>query len=574
MIQRSLAFRALSICALLLCSQERSQARTVFPIKHVIMIMQENRSFDSYFGTYPGANGIPQGVCIPLDPANPSKGCVLPFHDKHDSNAGGPHIYASALADLDDGITTSKNDGFVYQQTSGAEACSSKEIPEVILPQCAGLRDGVSRHDVMGYHTAAEIPNYWAYAQHFVLQDNMFAGDRGWSLEAHLELTSEWSAKCSKPPVLSSCATSHSPRPASPNKPAVYPWVNLFQLMDLNGVSWKYYLANGTEPDCEDGQMTCRPQKQHGGVLSLWNPTPGFTWVRQQDAAYLAAHNPNVDQLLLDLKNGTLPAVSWVIPAADLSEHSPSGVTAGMEYVTSMVNAVMQSPYWKDTAIFITWDDWGGFYDHSIPPIVDYSTPASEVQGFGLRVPGLLVSPYAKPGYIDHNVLSFDSYAVLIEKLFMNEVHLDPVAMGQPDSRPDVRDELTSVSYPDGTTAAMGNLIDEFAFTQTPLSPLVLSTHIPTAIAASCGSKNPTSPETCTTSTVKVSWNPVATGEVPGPFHYAVLRDDGPTAVCTTTGTYCNDSNASTGAHFYTVYSVDSANVASPPSAAAEADLP
>jgi phospholipase C len=536
--------------------------------------MQENRSFDTYFGSYPGANGIPAGTCVPLDPAKPSQGCLAPFHDRHDINAGGPHLYSSAQGDLDDGVTSAKMDGFIYQQAYGQVSCNSTVVPKGIQPQCAGTRDGVSRHDVVGYHTADEIPNYWAYAQNFVLQDELFEGDRGWSLDAHLEMTSEWSAICAKVPTLASCKTSHGPRPPSSTKP-VYPWVNLFQLMDINGVSWRYYLATGTEPDCEDGEMTCEPQAQKGSILSVWNPAPGFAWVQQQGKSYLAEHNPDVDQFILDVRNGTLPKVSWVIPTEPLSEHPPSGVTAGMEYVTSLVNAVMQSPYWNNTAIYIAWDDWGGFYDHVPPPIVDYNDPRTEVQGYGIRVPGLMVSAYAKKGLIDHSVLSFDSYAVLIEQLFMNGTHLDPVAMGQPDSRPTIRDELTSAVYPDGSTTPLGSLLNEFDFTQQPLPPLVLSTHIPTGIVASCGSTEKNAPENCSSKDrVTVKWLPIATGEVPGPFTYNLVRDGNATPICTTTKTSCVDSTAASGAHFYTVYSVDASKVASPPSAAAEADIP
>ena len=540
--------------------------------------MQENRSFDNYFGTFPGANGFPAGTCVAIDPANPAQGCVAPFHDVHDSNSGGPHNASDAEADLDDGMATAKMDGFIRSQIKGGSKCSSPSIPDEaaqmpIKPQCvAGINNGIARHDVMGYHTDAEIPNYWAYAENFVLQDSMFEGDRGWSGDSHLEMTSEWTARCKKPTDLSTCTTTMSPPLASATAAPIYPWVNLFQLMDTNNVSWKYYLGDGPDPDCDDGQMTCDPQNQQSSKIpTFWNPVPGFTWVRQQGSLYASNHEPTVDQLLLDLKNGTLPQVSWVIPSFDVSEHPTFGVTAGMEYVTSLVNAVMQSPYWQSTAIFISWDDWGGFYDHVVPPILDYAVPNTVVQGMGLRVPGLLISPYAMPGLIDHQVLSFDSYAVLIEQLFMNGVHLDPVAMGQPDNRPTVRDELTTGTYPDGTTAQLGQLINEFDFTQTPLPPLILSTHIPTGITATCGSHDGSSQD-CKNTKVVIKWVPVAGAQVPGPFTYTLLRDGA--VVCTTTKVSCTDSTASSGAHFYTVYSTDAANVASPPSAAAEADLP
>jgi phospholipase C len=544
------------------------------PITHVIMIMQENRSFDSYFGTYPGANGIPQGTCVPQNPAQPSLGCVVPFHDQHDVNAGGPHAAKEAMGDLDDGVTTDLMDGFVYQQTYDFHgSCFGKDGRLQNRTLCSGYVPGVNRHDVMGYHTAAEIPNYWAYAEHYVLQDQLYESARGWSGDAHLYMTSEWSAVCAKLGVLSTCTSALDTFAASAT--IDYPWVSLFQLMDSKGVSWKYYLGTGAEPDCEDSKMTCEPQRQSAGVLGLWNPAPGFTYVQQQGTAYLSAHNADINQFLSDVEHGSLAQVSWIVPSATFSEHPNYGVTAGMEYVTSLINAVMQSPYWNNTVIFLAWDDWGGFYDHVVPPIVDHNKTKTPVQGYGLRVPGLTISAYSrKAGYIDHNVLSFDSYATFIEDVFMNGTRLDPVAMGQPDSRPDVRDALTSVTFPNGTSLPIGNLMDEFEFGKPPRARLILSTQIPTGIMLTCGSADPVNPQICGTNSVAVTWQNVAGKYIPGPFTYGVLRDGGTQPVCTTTKTSCTDTGVPSGVHYYTAYSVDPSGVVSPPSAGAEADVP
>ena len=538
------------------------------PIQHVIVIMQENRSFDSYFGTYPGANGFPQNTCVPLNPLKPQDGCVMPFHDQHDVNAGGPHSAGSAEQDADNGINAQKMDGFVQQQTAALQGqCELKKN------SCKLYVPGTVRHDVMGYHTAAELPNYWAYARNFVLQDELFAGVRGWSMASHLDLTSEWSAICTNTLDVSTCTTNPISVQPSGTK-VVYPWVNLFQLLDLNGVSWKYYLAKGTEPDCDDDAMTCDPQVQNNGVLSLWNPAPGFAYVEAQGQTYLAAHNPALDQFLVDIKNGTLPQVSWIVPSNEFSEHPTAAITAGQEYVTALINAVMQSPYWNNTAIFLAWDDWGGFYDHVVPPIVDLNDTSTPVQGFGFRVPGLLISAYAKPGLIDHSVLSLDSYAVLFEDLFMNSARLDPVKLGHPDARPDIRDKLTEVTFPDGSTAPIGNLIDEFDFAQAPSPPLILSTHIPTGIVTACGSNDPNNPQTCGQTDVKISWNAVAGTYVPGPFTYQISRDGHALASCRTNLTHCTDKGAPQGTHFYTVHSIEQNGVVSPDSAASEADVP
>ena len=165
----------------------------------------------------------------------------------------------------------------------------------------------------------------------------------------------------------------------------------------------------------------------------------------------------SVKSFYAEAKAGKLPAVSWVVPSGALSEHSPSPVSAGQQYVTSLVNAVMHSPDWNTTAIFISWDDWGGFYDHVNPPRVDKN-------GYGLRVPGLVISPYAKRGYIDHQTLSFDAYAKFIEDDFLGGQRLDPATDGRPDSRPNVRE----------SSPLLGNLTADFDFSQPPRPPVIL----------------------------------------------------------------------------------------------------
>jgi phospholipase C len=140
--------------------------------------------------------------------------------------------------------------------------------------------------------------------------------------------------------------------------------------------------------------------------------------------------------------------------------HPPSSITAGQAYVTNLINAVMKGPDWNSTAIFLSWDDWGGFYDHVAPPSVD-------VNGYGLRVPGLVISPYAKQGNIDHQTLSFDAYDKFIEDLFLQGRRIDPATDGRPDPRPDVRENAPQ----------LGDLTADFNFSQTPKPPLILAEH-------------------------------------------------------------------------------------------------
>jgi phospholipase C len=132
-------------------------------------------------------------------------------------------------------------------------------------------------------------------------------------------------------------------------------------------------------------------------------------------------------------------------------------VRAGQSYVTSLINAVMASPDWSSTAIFLSWDDWGGFYDHLPPPTVDQN-------GYGLRVPGLVISPYARTGYVDHQTLSFDAYDKFIEDDFLGGQRIDPRTDGRPDPRPDIRENA----------AALGDLTSDFDFTHPPQPPMPL----------------------------------------------------------------------------------------------------
>jgi phospholipase C len=146
-----------------------------------------------------------------------------------------------------------------------------------------------------------------------------------------------------------------------------------------------------------------------------------------------------------------------VIPNDKDSEHPPALVSDGQKYVTSLINALMSGPDWDTTAIFLAWDDWGGFYDHVPPPQIDQN-------GYGLRVPGLLISPYARQGYIHHQTLSFDAYLRLVEDLFVGGQRLDPETDGRPDPRPGVSEEA----------AQLGDLLEEFDFSQAPRPPMTL----------------------------------------------------------------------------------------------------
>jgi phospholipase C len=420
----------------------------IHKIKHVIIVMQENRSFDSYFGTFPGADGLPRSSSGRFTSCLPNVGtgaCDRPFHDRSDRNYGGPHHAAMAIASIDSG----RMDGFVDAELTSGHATFCLRNPG--WKTCAPDQ---LHPDVMGFHTARELPNYWTYARRFVLQDHMFEPTIGWSVPSHLFMVSAWSARCSSVRDPMSCVSDPAPPKPKPNGPA-YPWTDLTFLLHAHHVPWRYYVVTGTNPDCADGDMVCSDASwQQASRVSIWNPLPRFTDVYGTQQMH---HIQPARRFFSAAERGTLPAVSWIVPSGPISEHPPSLVSRGQAWVTRVVNAVMKSPNWKSSAIFVAWDDWGGFYDHVAPPRVD-------VNGYGIRVPALVISPYARRGMIDHQTLSFDAYVKFIEDDFLGGQRIDPANDGRPDSRPDVREN----------EKVLGNLVEDFNFAAQPRRPLLL----------------------------------------------------------------------------------------------------
>jgi phospholipase C len=481
----------------------------IHAIKHVVVIMQENRSFDSFFGTYPGADGLPARhgrftVCLP-DPR--TGGCDRPYHDPHPVNGGAGHGLRDARRDLHGG----RMDGFVTSAESDINRGCAASLGQV--PVCLTR----SAPDVMGYHDAREIPNYWSYARHFALDDHMFEPVASWSLPAHLYMLSGWSARCTDldpssctsdpaqrgrqlPHLFRKCVHAHgltagdllatpsltarqravvtaclAPLTASQRQHVVtvfggsgegerlglYSWTDLTYLLHRHGVSWAYYVQAGVQPDCDGNpdQTTagCGPRPQGASTPSIWNPLPSFTDVA---ADRQLGNVQDLSHFYSAARNGTLPAVSWIAPTQANSDHPPANIRTGQAYVTNLVNTIMSGPDWSSTAIFLTWDDWGGFYDHVKPPTVDG-------EGYGFRVPALVISPYAKEGYVDAQTLSFDAYNRFIEDDFLGGARLDPATDGRPDPRPDVRE----------TASILGNITADFDFTRPPRPPLFLPTH-------------------------------------------------------------------------------------------------
>jgi phospholipase C len=330
------------------------------PIKHFIVVMQENHTFDNYFGTYPGADGLPAGVKMPVDPSNPSAGYVEPFHigtyPIEDLSHSGPTFQAQ--------WNQGKMDGFISALNA--------------LKQNGKL--------AMGYYDGSDIPYYWNLADQYVLFDRFFSSAQDGSFANHMY----WVAAV--PPVTTNARQSGG---AYDNIPTI------FDHLQKMGVTWKFYVQN------YDPRITYRNLAGAGNRESqvIWVPLLNFD--RFIDDPALSSHIVDLSQYYVDLKNGTLPQVAYIAPSG-ASEHPPGSIQSGQRFIKTLTQELMRSPYWDSSAFLLLYDDWGGWYDHVTPPQID-------AEGFGLRVPGILVSAYARKGYIDNTQLDFTSVIKFIE---------------------------------------------------------------------------------------------------------------------------------------------------------------
>ena len=313
-------------------------------IRHVIFIVQENHSFDNYFGAYPGVRGLKAGIRLPQSPFSGRE--VAPFPLRGPINRDLAHTWAAAHLAYDRG----RMNGFVYS-------------------------DGTRL--AMGYYTGRTIPNYWAYAAHFTLNDMFFAPVMGPSLPNHLY-------------TVAGSSGGYIWNMWEPPTPCAFHFPTVPGQFQAAGIGWRYYSG-------------MNPQK-----FWLWNPLPGFR-AFQRSAALRSHLAPSV-RFFQDLRRGTLPTFSWITPNKIESEHAPANNQLGMWYVTDLLNAVGQSRYWNDTAVVVTWDEYGGWYDGVLPP-------KESPFGFGFRVPALVISPYARSGYVNSRLLSFNSVLRYEEQL-------------------------------------------------------------------------------------------------------------------------------------------------------------
>jgi phospholipase C len=353
------------------------------PIRHVVIVIQENRSFNDFFATFPGADGSTIGEAEKAPACGFDKektiklqerGLVLP------SDLG--HSYQDYVTSRDGG----KMDGFDL-------------VPGTTGPQCA--------YPYM-YTNPAQIKPYWDMAKQYVLAEHMFTTQGSSSFTAHQDLIAggtvispnealvnlptglPWGCDASPGTKTSLISKDDNFQPQAGPFPCLT-YRTLRDLLDAKSVSWKYYVP----------PMCCTIfGKEMSAFDAIKAVRYGSQWTKN-------VSTPQTN-IFKDIRKGTLPAVSWLVPDEPESDHPGTGSDTGPSWVTSVVNAIGESPEWKSTAIVIVWDDWGGFYDPVNPKQLDYG-------GLGFRVPALVVSPYAKHGYIAKTDYEFGSILKYIE---------------------------------------------------------------------------------------------------------------------------------------------------------------
>ncbi|MEO6834689.1 MAG: alkaline phosphatase family protein [Candidatus Tumulicola sp.] len=353
------------------------------PIQHIVIMIQENRSFDDFFATFPGADGATTG--------KRHNGKIIPLKEQTLAGLDINHTWHDYVRDYDSGNMDGFDLSYIGQQPAGTYPYQ--------------------------YVNPAQIAPYWTIARQYALADHMFQTQGSGSFTAHQDLIAGGTAidpydslvdtpssslfwGCDAPPSTTTSLITTGGQYLLDQGPfpcLTYPTGTLRDLLDAQKVSWKYYTP---------------PHKQ-STAGALWNAFAAIAAVRHglEWATNISIPETNV---LSDIATKRLPAVAWVIPDQPDSDHPhrPHGIYHGPEWVASVVNAIGTSSYWKTTAIVIVWDDWGGFYDHEPPPFLDTAG------GLGFRVPMLVVSPYVPAGTISHTQYEFGSILKFVEGTF------------------------------------------------------------------------------------------------------------------------------------------------------------
>jgi phospholipase C len=346
------------------------------PISHVLILVQENRSFDNLFSGFPGADSATSGrthtgQIVPLR--------AWPFE---------------ALGNLDH-----ERDGFLVELNGGL--MNGFDLERIIG---FGLPPNFAYAYVPHSDPSSEAGPYWVLAQRYTLADHLFQSNSSSSYAAHQFLIAAQSGGvigapdgtpwgCDAP---EGTITGIGPDGNQPGPFPCFSYESLATPLDAAGVSWKYYAPNVYGPDV-------------GGLL--WSAFDAVRPVRYgPDWHNVSSPETNV---LRDIAGGTLPSVSWVIPSFFDSDHPNSLSASGPSWIGAVVNGIGNSRYWNSTAIFVLWDDWGGWYDNVRPPV-----HPSDLMGPGFRVPMIVVSPYAKHNYVSHVEYEFGSILRFVESTF------------------------------------------------------------------------------------------------------------------------------------------------------------
>jgi len=398
------------VLTLPLCAQSGGSPSATLPsgfsnIQHIVFIIKENRSFNNYFGLFPGAVGATS--------CKVSNGKTITLGHTPDRVRDMGHDWSDAVTAIDGG----KMDKFDLVKLGNVNGD---------YLTCSQLQE-------------TDIPNYWSYAKTFVLADHMFSSLKGPSFPNHLytvtaededgvisnpsnneEEAGSWGCDAPAGTYVQVMNTDGDVT----DEPPCFSSTTLADLMESAGVSWAYYA----------------PSQGESGYI--WSTLDSYSQIR--NSSLWTEHVLPYTQFATDAAAGNLPAVSWVVQPGDQSDHPPASSCAGENFTVGQLNALMQGPEWDSTAVFLTWDDFGGFYDPVPPPVIDF-------YGFGPRIPLLIISPYAKPAYISHTQYELSSILKTIEERF----------------------NLPSLN---GRDVAANDTLDSFDFSQKPLSPLVLQT--------------------------------------------------------------------------------------------------
>lgn len=374
------------------------------PIRHIVILVKENRSFDNYFGTFLGADGTTFGRL--------SNGRVVRLN----------HTPDHTLLDI------------AHQGDAARVAVANGRMNGFdLLP--GAIQDG--QDIALSQLYESDIPNYWAYARSFTLFDHFFSTINGPSFPNHLVTIAASSHNTDDNPILNTyhawgCDSGRYTKveeanPISGQRSFVKPCFDMVTLPDLlerAGISWKYYA----------------PAQYQSGYI--WSSLDAIRHIRY--SPLWDSRVVETGQFVKDVRDGTLPSISWLVMNENESEHPPHSACAGENWTVRQLNALMRSPLWNSTAVFLTWDDFGGFYDHVPPPRLNYIA-------YGPRVPTLLISPYARSHSVEHRQFDFASILRYVEDKFV----------------------LPHLSEYDRLAHSVGDALN---FQQQPLPPLVLST--------------------------------------------------------------------------------------------------